>query len=88
MSLFIKKKTFSKNMFSKHALFWQASQLKAYQNNSKFNLTFFDKQVSPSSSLFWAVLHQGAVPYGSPQDNWIYHKTSVGSLVSVKHITF
>ena len=75
-------------MFSKHALFWQASQLKSYQNNSKFNLTFFDKQVSPSSLLFWAVLHQGAVPYGSPQDNWIYHKTSVGSLVSVKHITF
>ena len=75
-------------MFSKHALFWQASQLKSYQNNPKFNLTFFDKQVSPSSSLFWAVLHQGAVPYGSPQDNWIYHKTSVGSLVSVKHITF
>ena len=75
-------------MFSKHALFWQASQLKAYQNNSKFNLAFFDKQVSPSSSLFWAVLHQGAVSYGFPQDNGIYHKTSVGSLVSVKHTTF
>ena len=75
-------------MFSKHALFWQASQLKAYQNNSNFNLAFFDKHVSPSSSLFWAVLHQGAVSYGFPQDNGIYHKTSVGSLVSVKHTTF
>ena len=51
-------------MFSKHALFWQISQLKTdslHQKNSNLKLKFFDKQVSQSCWLFWAALNQGAV---------------------------
>ena len=50
-------------MFSKHALLWHTSQLKTYQlhqNNSKFNLLFFDKHISPSYWLFWDALYHGA----------------------------
>ena len=51
-------------MFSKHALFWQISQLKTgslHQKNSKLKLKFFDRQVSQPYWLFWAALNQGAV---------------------------
>ena len=64
MSLFKKTTPFTKNMFSKDALFWHTSQLKTYQqhqNNSQFNLTFFDKHVSSSCWLFWAALYQNVV---------------------------